>query len=88
MKIEYEETAIENKFLLTSRKTGYFIIDIYVELFNYTYVHIPRFAIDFLYEHALNIVHYQATFQAMASHYADFHDGNFLSLNTKFSYEY
>ena len=34
-----------------------------------------RFSVEFLYEHALNIVHYQATFQAMAAHYQDFHFG-------------
>ena len=34
-----------------------------------------RFAVDFLYEHSLNIIHYQATFQAMAAHYEDFHKG-------------
>ena len=40
-------------------------------------MYLYRFSIDILYEHALNILHYQATFQAMASHFQDFHLGMF-----------
>ena len=69
MRIQYDETALENEYLLTSRKTGYVL---YILVF---YNYLLRFAMSFLYEHALNIIHYQATFQAMASHYDDFHLG-------------
>ena len=74
MRIQYDETALENEYLLTSRKTGYVL---YILVF---YNYLLRFAMSFLYEHALNIIHYQATFQAMASHYNDFHLGRHIFL--------
>ena len=74
IKIEYEDTALEYKFLLTSRKTGYIEIHAMTDM----WVFIFRFSMDFLYEHALNIIHYQATFQSMAAHFDDFHKGTIL----------
>ena len=39
-----------------------------------------RFSLELLYEFSLNILHYQASFSAMANHYHDFYLGNYTDL--------